>query len=73
VDEELEALTPYRRLLPHDEGRVLDRMLAHLRSRRGLAGMLPAHDPWTALLLTALLDAWVRLEALEQRVKDDAA
>ncbi len=73
MDEELEALTPYRRLLPHDEGRVLDRMLAHLRSRRGLAGMLPAHDPWTALLLTALLDAWVRLETLEQRVKDDAA
>jgi hypothetical protein len=72
VDEELDALTPYRRLLPHDEGQVLDRMVAHLRGRRGVAGMLPAHDPWTALLLTALLEAWVRLEALERRVEGDA-
>lgn len=69
VDEELAALEPFRRLLPHDEQETFARLLSHLRGRRGLAGMLPAHDPWTPLLLTALLEAWVRIEALETRME----
>ncbi|MBV18438.1 MAG: hypothetical protein CMA56_01060 [Euryarchaeota archaeon] len=74
VDQELQALDPYRRLLPHDEQVVFDDLLAHLRQRRGVAGMLPAHDPWTPLLLTALLEAWVRLRSLEDALEGrDAA
>ena len=61
VDQELQALAPYRRLLPHDEQAVLD-------------DLLPAHDPWTPLLLTALLEAWVRLRSLEDALEGrDAA
>ena len=73
VDQELEALAPYRRLLPLDEQAVLDDLLAHLRQRRGVAGMLPAHDPWTPLLLTALLEAWVRIRSLKASLGEEHA
>ncbi|MGB0616945.1 MAG: hypothetical protein ACPGOT_02735 [Candidatus Poseidoniaceae archaeon] len=74
VDQELAALAPYRRLLPRNEQAVFDDLLTHLRQRRGVAGTLPAHDPWTPLLLTALLEAWVRLRSLEDALGErDAA
>lgn len=73
VDRELEALAPYRRLLPRNEQAVLDDLIAHLKQRRGVAGMLPAHDPWTPLLLTALLEAWVRIRSLEASLEEEHA
>ena len=43
-------------------------MLHDVRMRRAAGGMLPAHEAWRPMLLSMILGAHERIQALEQRI-----
>ena len=68
VEQEIEILVPYRRSLSHEDRCRFDAMLHDVRMRRAAGGMLPAHEAWRPMLLSMILGAHERIQALEQRI-----
>ena len=62
VEQEIEALVPYRRALSSADRSRFDAML------RAAGGMLPAQEAWKPMLLSMLLGAQERIQSLEQQV-----
>ena len=68
VEQEIEMLVPYRRVLSSDDQCRFDTMLHHVRKRRAAGGMLPVHEAWKPMLLSMLLGAHERIQELEQQL-----
>ena len=68
VEQEIEMLVPYRRVLSSDDQCRFDTMLHHVRIRRAAGGMLPVHEAWKPMLLSMLLGAHERIQELEQQL-----
>ncbi len=68
VEQEIEMLIPYRRALSEEDRKQFDAMLDDVRKRRAAGGMLPAHETWKPMLLSMIVGAYNRIQALEQQV-----
>ena len=68
VEQEIEVLVPYRRALSTNDRCHFDAMLHDVRMRRAAGGMLPAHEAWKPMLLSMILGAHERIQALEQQL-----
>ena len=68
VEQEIEVLVPYRRALTTNDRCHFDAMLHDVRMRRAAGGMLPAHEAWKPMLLSMILGAHERIQALEQQL-----
>ena len=68
VEQEIEALVPYRRALSSADRSRFDVMLHDVRMRRAAGGMLPAQEAWKPMLLSMLLGAQERIQILEQQI-----
>ena len=68
LEQEIEMLVPYRRVLSSDDQCRFDTMLHHVRIRRAAGGMLPVHEAWKPMLLSMLLGAHERIQELEQQL-----
>lgn len=45
-------------------------MTKAVRERRAAGGMLPGEDVWNIMLMSMILGAWLKIEALEKEIKD---
>lgn len=68
LEQEIEALVPYRRALSSADRCRFDAMLHDVRMRRAAGGMLPAQEAWKPMLLSMILGAQERIQSLEQQV-----
>jgi hypothetical protein len=65
IEYELDRLQPFRRALPNHEKEVFDSMMNAIRQRRSAGGLLPSHDVVLPMVLSLLIEAWGKINALE--------
>tara|TARA_Y100000768_G_scaffold298949_1_gene232705 strand:- start:5642 stop:5899 length:258 start_codon:yes stop_codon:yes gene_type:complete len=68
VEDEMNALKPFRRGLSSSDKESLDALLNGVRNRRSAGGMLPSLDVWKPMLISMLLECYSKIAELEKMI-----
>tara|TARA_B100000579_G_C22748264_1_gene812685 strand:+ start:65 stop:322 length:258 start_codon:yes stop_codon:yes gene_type:complete len=68
VEDEINALKPFRRGLNSGDKESLDALLNGVRNRRSAGGMLPSLDVWKPMLISMLLECYSKIAELEKLI-----
>ena len=68
VEDEMNALKPFRRGLNSSDKESLDALLNGVRNRRSAGGMLPSLDVWKPMLISMLLECHSKIAELEKLI-----
>ncbi|MDP6010496.1 MAG: hypothetical protein QF707_01755 [Candidatus Poseidoniaceae archaeon] len=67
IEQRIESLLPYRRLLDGPDKPAFDSMMRAIRQRRTSGAMLISEEPLDVMILSITLEAYRRIEDLERR------
>lgn len=70
IEQRIESLLPYRRVLSDSDETCFDQMMQAARQRRSSSAMLLCEEPLNVMLLSMLLESYQRIESLERRLAE---
>ena len=67
IEQRIDSLLPYRRVLDGSDKSAFDSMMRAIRQRRTSGAMLMSEEPFDVMMLSVTLEAYRRIDNLERR------